>query len=112
MGVGLISLAVALMLARGTVMRPGQADARGPRMPYVDWGACPFEGCVYREWIAERTATVRTARRRDAPVAFRLSPGDKVVALTGVVITTEPGIAEFSREATLANLTRTGPREI
>src|SRR2546426_3460441 len=111
MGVGLISLAVAFMLARGTVM-PWQAQAPGPRMPYVDWGACPFEGCVYREWIAQQAAIVRTTRRRDAPVAFRLSPGDKVVALTGVVITTEPGIAEFSREAMLANLTRTGPREI
>ena len=73
-------------------------------MPYVDWGACPFEGCVYREWIAQQAAIVRTARRKDAPVTFHLSPGDKVVALTGVVVVTEPGIVEFPREATLTNM--------
>ena len=42
MGVGLISLAVAFILAHGTVMS-WQAQAPGPRMPYVDWGACPFD---------------------------------------------------------------------
>src|SRR5438552_16238007 len=84
MGVGLISLAVAFVLARGTVM-PWQAQAPGPRMPYVDWGACPSDGCVYREWIAQQAAIVRTTRRRDAPAAFRLSPDDNVTALTGVV---------------------------
>jgi hypothetical protein len=81
-------------------------------MPYVDWGACPFEGCVYREWIAQRAAIVRTARRKDAPVTFRLSPGDKVVALTGVVVISEPGIVEFPREATLTNMVRKGPQRI
>src|SRR5437773_1794841 len=24
-----------------------------PELPYYDWGACPFECCTYREWIAK-----------------------------------------------------------
>ena len=24
----------------------------GPPIPYEDVGACPCEGCVYREWVA------------------------------------------------------------
>ena len=24
-----------------------------PPMPYIDQGACPFECCTYRDWVAE-----------------------------------------------------------
>jgi hypothetical protein len=110
---GLILLAAAWMLVHGPLGQSPQTVVSGPRMPYVDWGACPFEGCTYREWVARRATIVRTARRRDAPVAFNLNPGDRATALTGVVVIHEPGIAEFSKEATLVNMTRSRtPQEI
>ncbi len=60
------------------------------RLPYEDVGACPFEGCVYqRTWVANRTVGIRTERRAGAPVAFRLTKGAAVQAMTGVVVTHE-----------------------
>jgi hypothetical protein len=36
-------------------------------VPFEQAGACPVEGCVHREWIANATVTVRAARRSGAP---------------------------------------------
>lgn len=68
----------------------------GPPVPYEDSGACPFEGCVYRTWTANRAVVVRNQRRAEASVAFRLAEGARVQALTGVVVTTQAGRAEFN----------------
>lgn len=66
-------------------------------MPYEDFGACPFEGCTYREWTARVAVTARTERRDDAPVAFELTPGERVTAITGVVSTVRPGRMTFTQ---------------
>jgi hypothetical protein len=58
-------------------------------------GACPFEGCVYREWVANAAVDVRAGRGPDDPVAFRLRPGDRVQAVTGVVVTVKAGRVTF-----------------
>jgi hypothetical protein len=29
-----------------------------PELPYFDWNACPFEGCVYPEWTAREVVPV------------------------------------------------------
>ena len=71
------------------------AASPGPPVPYEDAGACPFEGCVYRTWTANRAVVVRTQRRAEAPVAFRLAKGARVQALTGVVVTHKAGRVEF-----------------
>ena len=63
-----------------------------PPMPFEDVGACPFEGCVYDDgWVANRAVSIRAERRAGAPIAFRLKRGEKVTALTGVVVTVKPG---------------------
>jgi hypothetical protein len=67
----------------------------GPPLPFEDAGACPFEGCTYRDWTATAPVTVRQARQDDAPVAFTLPAGARVTALTGVVVTVVPGIVEL-----------------
>src|SRR5215831_17323689 len=67
------------------------AAAEAPPSPYFDWGACPFECCAYREWSAMRQTPVLAQRRRSSETAFVLAAGDKVQALTGVVVTTKPG---------------------
>jgi hypothetical protein len=71
----------------------------GPPIPYEDVGACPFEGCVYREWVANNAVTLRADRKAAAPAAFSIRAGEKVAALGGVVITTRPGRVEFDMPA-------------
>jgi hypothetical protein len=69
----------------------------GPPLPFEDEGACPFEGCTYREWTATANVTVLRERRQDAPVAFELMKGARVTALTGVVVTVVPGIVQLDQ---------------
>ena len=70
-------------------------------MPYEDVGACPFEGCVYREWRANAVVAVRTTRLASAAIAFRVRKGEAVTALTGIVVTTVPGRVRFRAPADL-----------
>jgi hypothetical protein len=39
---------------------------------------------------------VRTERRVDAPVSYELRPGEKVTAVTGIVVTLKAGRVQFS----------------
>jgi hypothetical protein len=71
-------------------------------MPFEDVGACPFEGCVYREWVANGPVTLRTDRRPDSPVAFTLQKGDRVRAITGIVVTVKPGRVQFKKAVDLS----------
>jgi hypothetical protein len=91
------------------------AAQSGPVMPYVDRGACPFEGCVYRDWKA--TAQVRAV---DFPgptpwtsygrVLFTIAAGETVTAMTGVVVTNVPGKATLFRDLTVENYSRGFPQ--
>lgn len=65
-----------------------------PPLPFHDWGACPFECCTYREWIAKAPITV-FKKRDEKDVAFQLSKNEHVLAITGVVVTHKPGITEI-----------------
>lgn len=80
-------------------------DATGPPVPFEDIGACPFEGCVYREWIANTQVSVRAERRAESPVVFTLDTGDRVQAITGIVITTKPGRVRFRKAVDLTSAT-------
>ncbi len=72
-----------------------------PPMPYYDWGACPFEGCVYQEWIAKAELNVFKDRDLSSPIVFTLGRREEVNALTGVVITTRPGKVKILEPITL-----------
>jgi hypothetical protein len=72
-----------------------------PPVPYEDVGACPFEGCVYRAWTANAPVSVRADRKASAAVVYTISKGEKVTALTGVVVTLKPGRVEFPKRVTL-----------
>jgi hypothetical protein len=85
---GVIAGSHAVSIAQSPVDLP-------PPVPFEDVGACPFEGCTYREWTAKESVAIRTARRINAPVAFRLRPGERVTAVTGVVITVKAGRVQF-----------------
>ena len=68
--------------------------AETPPIPFDDWGACPFECCTYRAWRASAAATAYTRRAESSPVAFSISKGENVRAITGVVVTMRSGIVK------------------
>jgi hypothetical protein len=94
MGIRVV-IALVAALAGGCVADEPLSVQAGPPIPYEDVGACPFEGCVYREWVANAPVAIRTDRTLTAPVAFTVGEGEKVTAVNGVVITTRPGRVEF-----------------
>jgi hypothetical protein len=64
-------------------------------MPFEDVGACPFEGCVYCDWIAKGAGAVRTDRIPNSPIVFTVKKGEHVQAITGIVVTLKPGRVQF-----------------
>ena len=68
-----------------------------PPMPYRDVGACPFECCHYGPWTAGKPATARKTEDSKSPVAFQIKVGEKVTAVTGVVITRKPGTVRMQK---------------
>jgi hypothetical protein len=75
-----------------------QAFAQPP-LPYKDAGACPFECCTYREWTANKATVLRTKMSEGSSIAFRVKKGEKVRGVTGVVITTQPGVLRALKNA-------------
>jgi len=99
--IGLVLLLASTFLAGCTRTADESVRSAGPQVPFEDVGACPFEGCVYRDWIANDPVVVLTDRRPDAPIAFTLEKGDHVQAITGIVVTQKPGRVEFQKPAAL-----------
>jgi hypothetical protein len=91
-------LAVVLAGAVAASAHPGaQRQDPGPKLPLEDEGACPFVGCMYGDWIAKSPAQAHTERRASAPVAFQVSAGETVSAVTGVVVVARSGRVGFRR---------------
>ena len=61
-----------------------------PPNPYESWGVCPFECCTYREWTADAEIPVHEKRSAQSRILYRLHAGERVDALTGVVVTRNP----------------------
>lgn len=78
----------------------GQALAQTLKLPYRDVGACPFECCTYRQWTAKKNLVLYKQMSSRSPVAFRIKRGEKVIGMTGVVITGTPGKAEAAKDFT------------
>lgn len=68
------------------------------KLPYVVENSCPFEGCVFRAWVAGRHVAVRTRRSRTAPIAFTVDRWDWVRAVTGVSVIDQPQLIRFVRD--------------
>lgn len=75
-----------------------------PPLPFYDWGACPFEGCTYRQWKAVRPVSVWAGRNHHR-AAFTIKAGEWVTGLTGVVITAHSGISKVLVPMTLGEQT-------
>ena len=100
----LFILAIVVLAAAPTLVRAGQSAPAGPPMPYEDAGACPFEGCVYREWQANDAVVVRKTRAENGPLVFSVRKGETITAITGVVVTTSPGQVRFRKPFVLSSL--------
>ena len=75
-----------------------------PDMPFIDAGACPFECCHYGSWTARQSVPARQTRNQRSPVAFTIVRGEKVAALTGVVVTYKPGVVRMLKPKQLGNV--------
>lgn len=72
-------------------------DGVAPPDTYVDRGVCPFECCVYREWLARAPIQVYRIEGDTTAVAFVLAAGERFLALTGNVHLRPTGIALVRR---------------
>lgn len=70
---------------------PAAASDRGPTLPYMDYGACPFECCTYGQWTAHEPVAVHTAMDAKSPLIRTLRTGERVRARSGVVVTRSAG---------------------
>ena len=75
-----------------------------PKLPFSDRGACPFECCTYRTWVARRSLPLRREMRQTSPIVFRIKRGESVEGLTGVVITAKAGVVEVLRDTKFGSL--------
>jgi len=83
----------ALLLAPTALAGDRRVHPSAPTVPHDAHGVCPFECCAYREWTVDADTDVRRDRKDGAAVAFRLHKGDRVIGVTGVVVTTQLGRA-------------------
>lgn len=98
MVVAFLSLLVALAL--------GQAQNAGaPKLPFTDPGACPFECCQYGEWTASVSQQAYKSSSRKSGLAFTIRSGEKVSALTGLVITRKAGLAIVRKQTSFEDIT-------
>ena len=93
-------LSIIFALALGTSQSAG-----APKLPFTDPGACPFECCQYGEWTATSTARAYKSASRDSGLAFTIRPGEKVHALTGVVITRKAGMVIVRKQTNFGDVT-------
>lgn len=90
---------IAMALGQGFA---GEVPLKPPPLPYEDHGACPFECCVYRAWSVLLETNILTKRQDKAKTAFRVRPGDEIIGVTGVVVTTRFGRAVVDEPTTIA----------
>ena len=92
-------LVLAIVLLQNPSGYPTEPQsARCPELPRFDWNACPFEGCTYREWTAAEATPVYDTWKGTRQQIAQLAVGDKVFAITGVVITKKPGVIRVDED--------------
>ena len=95
---------VALIGALAFCQEPAPKAMAEPALPFFDWKVCPFEGCAYRDWTAAKSIIVYDTWKRSRREIARLSKGDRVTGITGVVITYKPGVVRMDRDLPEQNL--------
>src|SRR5258706_10225280 len=101
-----VGTVMVLLLAPVAAQAQGAPPAQLPALPFVDKGACPGEGCVYRDWKVKTRVVTYETWMSGAPVreVFATNPGETVTAMTGVVLVTSAGRAQIPRQITISAL--------
>jgi hypothetical protein len=81
-------------------------DAQAPALPFYDWGACPYETCAYRQWTVHQSVIAYDTWKQEHHPIAKLAEGDRVTGLTGVVITSKPGVIRMDRDLPAEHLSR------
>lgn len=71
------------------------------KLPFLDWGACPFECCTYRDWVANESMIAYSSRDEKSAAVFKIKQNETVKAMTGVVVTRETGLVEILKTVKL-----------
>ena len=96
--------AAALMICAGILSAAFCQDFAQPKamaaptLPFYDWGACPYEACVYGKWTAYRPVTVYDTWKHGRRPIAELAAGDRVTGIRGAVVTLEPGTIRMDRD--------------
>ena len=85
--------------------------AKPPTLPAVEWNVCPFEGCTYREWTAAKPVTLYSTWQTSRKQVGSVRRGEKVVGVTGLVVTFRPGRIRLDRDYPDTNDMRASPSE-
>jgi hypothetical protein len=84
-------LCLAICCAAVSQQSPSHSDRTNPpSLPVVDYDACPFEGCTFREWTVTKETPLYSSWKADRVLIGKLSKDEKVTGLTGVHITKKP----------------------
>lgn len=106
-GVFITCLSALLNTESSGQQRDSRAQSARPPVPYEVNGGCPFETCVYEEWTAKAPVDVRSGRQPNESIVFNLRSGDRIQAVTGVLVTIKPGRVLFKAPVDLES--GTGP---
>src|SRR5215831_14414373 len=102
---GHLLVLAAVVLSQNASGGVGESNAGPcPALPHFDWNACPFEGCTYRQWTAHEVIPVYDTWKESRREVTRVAIGEKVNAITGVVITYKPGVIRMDEDVPDANL--------
>ena len=77
-----------------------------PPLPFLDWNACPFEGCTYSKWTAAEEVDVLDTWEPNRKLIATLSTNAVVTGVSGVVITYKPGIIRLNSDLPQDDLRR------
>jgi hypothetical protein len=81
-----------LVASMGAAERTRVATAgKTPAVPYTAYDSCPYEGCCYRIWFAERDLAARIDPDSASAVAFEIRKGEGVLGITGILVTSSFG---------------------
>ena len=75
---------------------------------FTRWGACPFECCVYREWLAQQPVRVRAAPNSGSAIVATIPAGGRFEADTGFVRVTSAQLVIVSDTVEAYRIASTG----
>jgi hypothetical protein len=101
-----LALIFAVIVPPAICQVPQRKEMPAPTLPFYDWKACPFEGCSYRQWTARKPVAGYDTWKQNRRQVARISKGDTVTGVTGVVITFRPGVIRVDRDLPDAKLKR------